>query len=304
MAPPGGVRRADFSAMTDAGSSFSGIMKRYSRKGSWVLRGIDLELRPGSRTVIVGGNGSGKSTLLRIGAGVSCPNDGIVTLPDRIGYVPERLAARTRFSGAEYLAHMGRIKGLAAGVISARSRELFERFDLQPGPDEPMESLSKGNRQKLVLAQALLGPVGLLVLDEPFSGLDPVAHAALRQLTNEAQSSGTALLLSSHHPFPEQAGLRQLRIQDGRLAEIRRDATQVATDTGVMEVTLLATDRASDRQRVATIPGVRHARLEQSESRLVLLTDRRQIDDVLLEAIAQGWSVRSVREDSGKDSRE
>jgi ABC-type multidrug transport system ATPase subunit len=290
--------------MTDAGSSFSGITKRYSRRGSWVLKGIDLELQPGSRTVIVGGNGSGKSTLLRIGAGVSWPNDGVVTLPDRIGYVPERLAARTRFTGAEYLTHMGRIKGLAAEVINARSRELFQRFDLQPGPDEPMDSLSKGNRQKLVLAQALLGPVGLLVLDEPFSGLDPVAHAALRELTNEAQSSGTAVLVSSHHSFPEQAGLRQLRIQDGRLAEIGRDATEVATDAGVMEVALLATDRASDRQRVAAIPGVWHARLEQSQGRLVFLTDRLWIDGVLMEVIAQGWSVRSVREDSGKDDGE
>ena len=76
-----------------------------------MLKGIDLELRPGSRTVIVGGNGSGKSTLLRIGAGVSWPNDGKVKLPDRVGYVPERLAARTRFTGAEYLQPHGPDQG-------------------------------------------------------------------------------------------------------------------------------------------------------------------------------------------------
>jgi ABC-type multidrug transport system ATPase subunit len=102
-------------AVVDSGASFSGITKRYSRRGSWVLNGIDLELQPRSRTVIVGGNGSGKSTLLRVGAGVSWPNDGTVKLPDRVGYVPERLAARTRFTGTEYLAHMGRIKGLDEG---------------------------------------------------------------------------------------------------------------------------------------------------------------------------------------------
>ena len=117
---------------------------------------------------------------------MSWPNDGTVTLPDCIGYAPERLAARTKFTGVEYLCHMGRIKGLDAGVISTGSRELLRRLDLQPGPNEPIESLSKGNRQKLVLAQAFLGPVGLLVLDEPFSGLDLVAHAALAELTNEA----------------------------------------------------------------------------------------------------------------------
>ena len=140
--------------MVDVGGSLAGITKRFSRRAPWVLKGVDLELHPGSRTVIVGGNGSGKSTLLRIGAGVSWPNGGVVRLPAHIGYVPERLAARIRFTGAEYLAHMGRIKGLDPGIIRARSRELLERLDVQPGPQEPIESLSKGNRQKLVIAQA------------------------------------------------------------------------------------------------------------------------------------------------------
>ena len=264
-----------------------------------MLNGIDLDLAPGSRTVIVGGNGSGKSTLLRIGAGLSWPNGGTVTLPDRIGYVPERLAARTRFTGADYLAHMGRIKGLPAGVINTRSRELLQRLDLRPGADRPIESLSKGNRQKLVLAQAFLGPVGLLVLDEPFSGLDPVAHAALGELMHEAQSGGTAVLVSSHRAFPAEGGLRQLRIRDGRLAEMRHDEIPTA-QVGVLEVELVRTDAATDRRRVAAIPGVWHARFEHPPGHLVLRTDHRRIDGVLIEAIAQGWSVRSVRDVSGQ----
>ena len=258
-----------------------------------MLKGIDLDFQTGSRTLIVGGNGSGKSTLLRIGAGVSWPNDGVVKLPDRIGYVPERLAARARFTGTEYLAHMGRIKGLDAGVINVRSRELLQRLDLQPGPNEPIDSLSKGNRQKLVIAQAFLGPVELLVLDEPFSGLDPGAHAALGELTSEAQSGGTAVLISSHHALPEQAAQRQLRIHDGQLTEISHDATERAASAGVMEVELVPTERVLDQERVASLPGVSQARLGQPQGSLVLLTDHRHIDRVLTAAIAQGWSVRS-----------
>ena len=174
--------------MVEVGASLKVITKRFSRRGRWVLNGINLELEPGSKTVVIGGNGSGKSTLLRIGAGVSRPTGGTVTLPKRIGYVPERLAARTKFSGVEYLAHMGRIKGLERLEVHARSHELVQRLGLFPGPNEPIDSLSKGNRQKVVLAQAFLGPVGLLVLDEPFSGLDPTAHAALGELTEEAQA--------------------------------------------------------------------------------------------------------------------
>lgn len=260
-----------------------------------MLNGIDLDLKTGSRTLIVGGNGSGKSTLLRIGAGVSWPNDGVVKLPNRIGYVPERLAARTNFTGTEYLAHMGRIKGLDAEVINVRSRELLHRLDLQPSPDEPIDSLSKGNRQKLVIAQAFLGPVELLVLDEPFSGLDPVAHAALGELTSEAQSGGTAVLISSHHALPEGASQRQLRIHNGQLSEIGRDDAPGVPSAGVMEVELVPTERAQDREQITSLPGVSQARFGQPQEVLVLLTDYQHIDRVLSAAITQGWSVRSVR---------
>ncbi len=260
-----------------------------------MLNGVDLDLKTGSRTLIVGGNGSGKSTLLRIGAGVSWPNDGVVKLPDRIGYVPERLAARTKFTGTEYLAHMGRIKGLDSAEISARSRELLQRLDLQPSPDEAIDSLSKGNRQKLVIAQAFLGPVELLVLDEPFSGLDPTAHAVLGELTSAAQSGGTAVLISSHHVFPEQAAQRQLRIHNGQLTEISHDEAPGALSPGVMEVELVPTEGALDPEQVAALPGVSQARLGQPQGVLVLLTDHLHIDRVLTAAIAQGWSVRSVR---------
>lgn len=284
--------------MVAVGSSLSGITKRFSRKGPWVLNGIDLDLKSGSRTLIIGGNGSGKSTLLRIGARVSWPNDGVVKLPDSIGYVPERLAARTKFTGTEYLAHMGQIKGLTAGEIDARSRELLERLDLKPSPNVAIDSLSKGNRQKLVIAQAFLGPVELLVLDEPFSGLDPVAHAALGELTREAQSGGTAVLISSHHVFPEQVAQRQLRIHSGRLTEISHDETPGAPSAGVVEVVLVPTERALDRIQIASLPGVSHARLGQPRGILVLFTDRLQIDSVLTAAIAHGWSVRSVSPES------
>jgi ABC-2 type transport system ATP-binding protein len=269
-----------------------------------VLKGIDLELPPGSRTVIVGGNGSGKSTLLRIGAGVSWPSEGTLRLPGHIGYVPERLAARTRFTGAEYLIHMGRIKGLPAGVLRARSRELIERLGLQPGPDEPVDSLSKGNRQKLVLAQAFLAAAGLLVLDEPFSGLDPVAHTALGELTTEAQAAGTAVLLSSHRPFSQQTGLRQLRIENGRLSELGMSESSGAAQTGVVEIQLQATDRASDRRSLAAIPGVLQAPFSAPPDLVVLVTDQVQTDRVLIEAIGQGWSVRSVRSIFDEGGRE
>ena len=282
--------------MTDVAVSLRTITKRFSRRGRWVLSGIDLQLQPGSKTVIVGGNGSGKSTLLRIGAGVNRPTGGTVTLPKRIGYVPERLAARTKFTGREYLSHMGRIKGLSAVEVDARGRELLQRLGLFPGPDEPIDSLSKGNRQKLVLTQAFLGPVGLLVLDEPFSGLDPVAHTALGELIDEAQADGAAVLVSSHRPFPDEPGLRQLRVQDGQLVEVLHDVARATERVRLVEVVLEPTESAADRLQVAAIAGVSNTSLDESEGQLVLITDSLQSDGVLTKAIVLGWSVRSVRD--------
>ncbi len=260
-----------------------------------MLEGIDLDLQPGSRTVIVGGNGSGKSTLLRVAAGVSRPNVGTVRLPDRIGYVPEGLAARTRFTGTEYLSHMGRIKGLHPATIAARSAELLERLDLQPGANERIDSLSKGNRQKLIIAQAYMAPVGLLVLDEPFSGLDPIAHGALADFTEEAQSCGAAVLISSHQAVPDQEGVRQLRIGGGQLVEIFDDRMSRSSRTQWIEIELSSTAGAQGREQVAAIPGVTSVRVRQSDGVLALLTDESHVDQVLVAAIDLGWSVRSVQ---------
>ena len=252
--------------VTDVAVSLRTITKRFSRRGRWVLSGIDLELGPGSKTVIVGGNGSGKSTLLRIGSGVSRPTSGTVTLPNRIGYVPERLAARTKFTGREYLSHMGRIKGLSDVEVNARSHELMKRLGLFPGPDEPIESLSKGNRQKLVLTQAFLGPTGLLVLDEPFSGLDPVAHASLGELIDEAQANGTAVLVSSHRPFPDKPGLRQLRVQDGQLVEELHAVAQMTAGVRLIMVVLEPTDARPTDSRSPRLPVSRTCRLQNPKA--------------------------------------
>src|SRR4051794_816714 len=94
------------------------IGKRYAR-GRWVLAGVDLEVSPGRVIAVAGPNGSGKSTLLNIMAGVTRPTTGAVTgRPRSIGYVPERFPVRTQLWAADYLRHMGRIRGLSAAAAT------------------------------------------------------------------------------------------------------------------------------------------------------------------------------------------
>jgi ABC-2 type transport system ATP-binding protein len=186
--------------------SLRAVTKRYRRRGPWVLSGADLSLEKGSLTSIVGANGSGKSTVLRIAAGVTSPSDGRAVVPRRVGYVPERQAGRCKFSGAEYVTHMGRIRGLDTDGATKAGTELLMRLGLRPGPDVSWNELSKGNRQKVVVAQAFLGRLDAVVLDEPYSGLDETARAVLTQLITEVRTQGTPVLLSSHD-FP--AGMSQ-----------------------------------------------------------------------------------------------
>lgn len=273
----------------------SGIGKRFSRRGPWVLKGVDLDIKFGSQTVIVGGNGSGKSTLLRIVARVTQPTIGIVVIPTTIGYVPERLAGGSRLTGAEYIAHMGRIKGLDSNAIDVRSRELFERLDVQPGPNVPSDVLSKGNRQKLVVAQAFLGPVGLLVLDEPYSGLDASAHRSLSELIEEATTRGTSVLVSAHRAEEVPGAARLFQIGDGVVSEIRHPRSLARTSDGIdWHVELLATRSACPLVQIQGLVGVRSIEHDALGTTLSLVVDKVHADEILTAAIALGWSVASV----------
>ncbi|NUR62124.1 MAG: ABC transporter ATP-binding protein [Catenulispora sp.] len=178
--------------------TLAGVGKQYGR-GKAVLMDVNLSVRAGDVVAVVGGNGSGKSTLLRIMAGITAPTTGIRTnVPRSIGYVPERFPANTRMSARSYLHHMGRIRGLATRKASERTDELLERLKLEPGPDFAIRDLSKGNAQKVAVAQSLITRPGLLILDEPWSGLDSSAHGTLTELIVETAASGSAVVFTDH----------------------------------------------------------------------------------------------------------
>jgi ABC-type multidrug transport system ATPase subunit len=226
-------------------------------------------------------------------ASVSRPTSGTVDLPPRIGYVPERLADRVNFSGSEYAAHMGRIRGLDRNAVEKRARELFERMDLRPGADAMFGSLSKGNRQKVMLAQAFLEPVDLLVLDEPISGLDSQAVQAFSELIHEACSTGAAVLVSGHEANRFIGIDRVMRIENGALIETSMPAT-ASRGTPDRLIHLTATADAYPAERISMLPGVRRLRADPSGRSLSLVADRLSADAVLTQAIELGWSVRLV----------
>ena len=196
-----------------------GVGKRYGRTG-WVLTGIDLDIVAGEAISVAGANGSGKSTLLRLIAGVSRPTRGAVTgHPAVTGYVPDRFPAADAMSSIAYLTHVGRIRGLGTAEARSRGRQMLERLELAGGPRTPIRALSKGNAQKVALAQALIVPPSLLVLDEPWSGLDTAAHGVLGRILDEVVRGGGTVIFTDHRE-PARAAIAY-RIEDGRITCLR-----------------------------------------------------------------------------------
>jgi ABC-type multidrug transport system ATPase subunit len=264
------------------------MSKRYGR-GRWVLREVDLALAAGAAVTITGANGSGKSTLLRLLAGVSRPTRGTITgRPEVVGYVPDRFPAGDAMSAVAYLAHMGRIRGLPG---NRRGLELLDRLELAGGVRTPIRALSKGNAQKVALAQALLVPPGLLVLDEPWSGLDAAAHGVLGDILGEVTGRGGTVVFTDHR---EAIGRRHAwvayGISEGRVSRLAQPEVVAAEPARIVLADPAGQARPLDWGRV---PGVLTA--GATGPRLHLTVQDTQSDGLLLTALRHGWSVEEVR---------
>lgn len=270
------------------------VSKRYGR-GDWILRDVDVEAPAGEVVAFAGGNGSGKSTLLRIAVGLSRPTRGTVPArPPVVGYVPDRFSPNERMSAAAYLTHMGRVRGLTTSDASTRAGRLLDRLALVGGKHAPLRSLSKGNAQKVALAQALLVEPGLLVLDEPWSGLDADAHGVLAEIMTEVAASGGTVVFTDH-----------------RESVTRARATRTYTVSKGC-VSLRGPESWATEQRptsdIVLIPG-RDGRVpqdldwEQMDGVLTVGRDitgvrmrvgRESADALLFTALQHGWSVEHV----------
>jgi len=168
---------------------------RYSRRGAWVLRGVSVGIEPGELVVTRGGNGAGKSTLLGLFAGVLRPVRGQVSdRPARIGWVPEWFPADQPFTVSGYLSTMAALHGAPVSTVE----HWISRLGLAELRDEKLSAVSKGTAQKVGLAQALLVPPDLLVLDEPWEGIDIDTRELVPEIIDEVLVAGGSVLVSDH----------------------------------------------------------------------------------------------------------
>ncbi|GAA1858445.1 ABC transporter ATP-binding protein [Microbacterium koreense] len=185
--------------------SLNGITKSYGTHR--VLDDITFDVRPGRLTGFVGGNGAGKTTTMRIVLGVLSKDGGEVTLDgvplsasDRrsFGYMPEERGLYPKMKVLEQIVYLARLHGYSKTDATGRATALLEELGLGERLGDNIETLSLGNQQRAQIAAALVHEPQVLILDEPFSGLDPLAVEIVAGVLQERAAAGAAILFSSH----------------------------------------------------------------------------------------------------------
>lgn len=184
------------------------LSKRY--RGIAAIQNVSFHLEAGKIVGYVGPNGSGKSTTVKILTGLLEPNDGKVLFEGRnirdnlesyrtaFGYVPEEAHVYTHLSGLEYLQLVGRLRGMEERLIALKANRFLTLLGLESWRHSPISLYSKGMKQKVLIAAALLHDPKLLVFDEPLSGLDVVSSRLFKDLLQELAAEGKAILYISH----------------------------------------------------------------------------------------------------------
>lgn len=180
------------------------IAKRYGRLDA--VRDVSFALPAGETVALVGHNGAGKTTLIKLMLGLIHPTAGTIAVLGenpaggdfaarrRLGYLPENVAFNGALTGRELLTFYARLKGEAVG----QALPLLDRVGLGAAADRRVGTYSKGMRQRLGLAQALIGKPALLLLDEPTTGLDPALRQSFYEIVQELRNHGATVVLSSH----------------------------------------------------------------------------------------------------------
>ncbi|MBW6437934.1 ATP-binding cassette domain-containing protein [Actinoplanes hulinensis] len=172
-----------------------------------VLKDVSFTVDAGRLTGFVGANGAGKTTTMRIVLGVLAADTGAVTWRgapitradrQRFGYMPEERGLYPKMTVTEQIVYLGRLHGIGVADARRRTTALLERLELAERGNDPVEKLSLGNQQRAQIAAALVHDPELLVLDEPFSGLDPIAIETVLAVLRERARAGAAVLFSSH----------------------------------------------------------------------------------------------------------
>jgi len=226
---------------------------------------LDLEIPRGGLVGFIGPNGAGKTTTIRMLMSINFPDSGELEVlgeasalgaKDRIGYLPEERGVYKNMRVEDYLRFIARLKGVAERLIPSRIESLLERVRLPEVVGRKCEELSKGMRQKIQFAAAIINEPDLLILDEPFSGLDPVNMRLLREQIVAEHQRGATILFSTHvMPQAEEICDHIVMMHRGRKV-LDATVSEIRGEYDLSKLVLEPLDATADSEGLTRIRGV------------------------------------------------
>lgn len=275
------------------------LVKEFGRTRA--VDGLDLEVPSGGIFGLLGPNGSGKTTTIRTCLGIYVPDGGSLELlgsssplsvRNRVGYLPEERGLYAKMKVQEQLSFLGSIRGLDMSEANRRASDWLDRLGLGDRKQSLTNELSKGMQQKVQFASAVIHDPELIVLDEPFTGLDPVNSRLLKDLILEQQKKGTSIILSTHRMEQVEALCESIcLIHQGQLV-LSGELAKIKAGYGRSFVSL---EFSGEANNLEGLPGVQEVSHSGKRARFRLRSEGDSQE--LLRALIQRVEIRSFRVD-------
>ncbi len=295
-----------------------------SFEGRIVVNRVTFEVQPGEIFALLGPNGAGKTTLIRMITDILRPDSGEILwegTPARqrltriVSYLPEERGLYRRAKVLDAIAFIGRLKGMSAGDAHAEADRLLGRVELSDWAQKQVQSLSKGMQQKVQLCTALIGSPRLLILDEPFSGLDPVNVRLLEDILKEVSAGGATVMLSTHQMNKVEelcdralminrghmvlyGSVRELRREHADHAVVLRTTSPLGAVPGVRAIEPFDGDHKLTLEPNATPQDVLRALLQQNVDIESFSVAALPLEDVFVKVVHEGLGLDHGRSEA------
>ncbi|MFA9558861.1 ABC transporter ATP-binding protein [Evansella sp. AB-rgal1] len=262
---------------------------------------ISLTVEKGEMFGLLGANGAGKTTSFRMILGLLDPTEGTVTWAGErlsykrtklIGYLPEERGLFPKLTVKEQLIYLMKLKGMKKPEIIKEMKHWLDRFQVPEYENKKIEELSKGNQQKIQFMAAVLHKPELLILDEPFSGLDPVNSDMLKAAVLDLQKAGTTIVFSSHQMQNVEELCEDLIMLKQGKAVLQGNLREIKRSYGMKSISLRAD---YDLQFLHSIPGV--LKIEFNKNGATVKVENETVAEQIFRAISEKGFVRKFEVD-------
>ncbi len=282
--------------MDENALSLENLVKEFD--GKKAVNKFSLKLKKGEILGLLGPNGAGKTTTIRMIMNIMVPDSGKVQIfgkpfsektKDILGYLPEERGLYRKLTIIETLEFFGKLKGMKKSVIDSRGMKLLKKFDLADHKDKKIEELSKGMAQKLQFITTIIHEPDLLILDEPFSGLDPINIELVKDIILEKKKEGVTIIFSTHlMDYAEKIVDSVIMINNGiKVLEGRLDEVRAKFGNKILHL-----NYSGDADFVADLENVKKVRDYGNEMEIELI-DMKYKDKILKQLIGK-LSVNSL----------